>query len=690
MISRRNISKSLFTTTVSNSTRNVLNPISMPQRDYPNITITATPVPGDTTISNVLTLGQYKILRQIHDIYTIALAMRNYDKISPDYDQYLTLLNDLNTINVTDPTMKLLIGIVEKTLIGCMNITAVYENSIYNELQIHILTNRINDILSNKNTIDIIADPTNISGQLTVQKTFKLSKIYSYYIYLFGMPEFGVGFDLYKLKLLQKTLGLFNADPMNQPDAVVTEQPDPINERSISTYNTYIFDTIAAYNTSIVSATNNYKNALMTADNELTTSLTTADTVYNQNLNTSDSDYNVHLVTITDNYNYALTTAANNYSEAVTSDNSSESIAAATIAYNYAVAAANIMKNNEIVAENSAHDAMILSINTSHDAAIIDANAAYDVKISAANTIYISSVASANNTYIVTINHINTESSEYVSPSIIIYNSTSAAEITSYNTAETAAITTSITNNTPLPIEFTPVSIDTFTVPESVQLHLDMNVTILNDKIGIYKDASNVLVLSSLTSYYDTSTLSFFENTITITPTDIKNAVQNGQLVGASILSVCYQNFYDFVDIFFGHKVYLPKYTVLELEQMLVSGNTDDASGVIITNVANTIRTAVNNNSFNNRESNASVIQGWMADDLFYVPDGGFTIIFSTIIDINDFLVSPSDRQTVLDEHMKQFNDEHLSSNISIISNTMTATKFSQTYSMGLFMKLVN
>lgn len=690
MISRRNISKSLFTTTVSNSTRNVLNPITMPQIDYPNITITATPVPGDTTISNVLTLGQYKVLRQIHDIYTIALAMRNYDKISPDYDQYLTLLNDLNTINVTDPTMKLLIGIVEKTLIGCMNITAVYENSIYNELQIHILTNRINDILSNKNTIDIVADPTNISGQLTLQKTFKLSKIYSYYIYLFGMPEFGVGFDLYKLKLLQKTLGLFNADPMNQTDAVVTEQPYPINEQSISTYNTSIFDTIAAYNTSIVAATSMYKNALMTADNELTTSLTMADTTYNQDLNTADSDYHDHLATITDNYNSALAMAANQYSEAVASDNSSESIAAATIAYNSAIVVANMMKNEAIVVENTTHDANIVSINVTHDAAIVSANAAYDAKIVAANTVYISSVATANSRYIYTVNRINTESCEYVSPSIIIYNSTAAAEITAYNTAETAAITRSIVNNTPLPVEFIPAVINTFTVPESVQLHLDMNVTVLNDKVGIQKDASNILVLNALTSYYDTTTFSFFENTITVTPNDIKTAVQNGQLTGASILSVCYQNFYDFVEIFFGHKVYLPTYTVSDLEKMLVSGNTDDASGVIITNVANTIRTAVNNNSFNNRESNASMIQGWIADDLFYIPNGGFTMIFSANIDINDFLVSPSDRQTVLDQHMSQFNDEHLSSNISIVSNTMTATKFSQTYSMGLFMKLVN
>jgi hypothetical protein len=150
------------------------------------------------------------------------MSLRNYSDIPSDYNQYLTFLNDLNTINVTDSTMKLLMDIVEKALIGSMNISTLNDGVMYNELQILLLNNRIKDILDNKNTVNTVSDPANISGQFTLQQTFKLSKIYSYYIHLYGMPQFGEGFNRHKLQFLQKSLNMFQTLNMDEPEATIT------------------------------------------------------------------------------------------------------------------------------------------------------------------------------------------------------------------------------------------------------------------------------------------------------------------------------------------------------------------------------------------------------------------------------------------------------------------------------------
>ena len=177
---------------------------------------------GDTNIVDVLTPEQYAIIQQIHDQYTYEMAERNYDNIPGDYNQYLTLLNSLNTINVSNTTMQFMIDMVEKALIGSMNIVTLNDSAMYNELQILLLNNRINEILTDKNTINVVSESSNVSGQFSLQKTFKLSKIYSYYIHLYGMPAFGVGFDRKKLLFLQKALDMYQNSSMDTPGATVS------------------------------------------------------------------------------------------------------------------------------------------------------------------------------------------------------------------------------------------------------------------------------------------------------------------------------------------------------------------------------------------------------------------------------------------------------------------------------------
>ena len=126
---------------------------------------------GDINIVDVLTPEQYAIIQQIHDQYTYEMAERNYDNIPGDYNQYLALLNSLNTINVSNTTMQFMIDMVEKALIGSMNIVTLSDSAMYNELQILLLNTRINEILTDKNTINVVSESSNVSGQFSLEKT---------------------------------------------------------------------------------------------------------------------------------------------------------------------------------------------------------------------------------------------------------------------------------------------------------------------------------------------------------------------------------------------------------------------------------------------------------------------------------------------------------------------------------------
>jgi hypothetical protein len=66
--------------------------------------------------------------------------------------------------------------------------------------QVLMLNTKVEDILSGKNEVKAIGEN---SGEFVITKTFKLSPLFSYYIYLYGMPAYGVGFDATKLSLLR-------------------------------------------------------------------------------------------------------------------------------------------------------------------------------------------------------------------------------------------------------------------------------------------------------------------------------------------------------------------------------------------------------------------------------------------------------------------------------------------------------
>jgi hypothetical protein len=149
-----------------------------------------------------LTFAQTKTIAVVHDSYTHLLATKKYESIRSNYSQYLTILKTLKTINIIDPVMKLLIRIAEDAIHGAVDSVSLNSTYIASQIKILELNKYIDEILSNKNVKSTMS--TGITADMKTEKMFKLSPIFSYYIYIYGMPEFGKGFDSNKVSLIQE------------------------------------------------------------------------------------------------------------------------------------------------------------------------------------------------------------------------------------------------------------------------------------------------------------------------------------------------------------------------------------------------------------------------------------------------------------------------------------------------------
>lgn len=145
-------------------------------------------------------------LSNIHNNYIIKMANRDYTNIPHDLFEYLSLTDVLlSSLNQQiNPNIKLFLQIALDSLTGALNSKSLNSQNADLEINLAMTTKKLNDVLSGKNEVKTLQG--NTSGQFSIEKTFKLAPLYSYYIYLFGMPEFGVGFDKKKLLLVQSIL----------------------------------------------------------------------------------------------------------------------------------------------------------------------------------------------------------------------------------------------------------------------------------------------------------------------------------------------------------------------------------------------------------------------------------------------------------------------------------------------------
>jgi hypothetical protein len=152
-------------------------------------------------------------LKQINTDYVARLATRQFASITTSLNEALILYDQIYQLQQTRKS-EIVITLLQLTmngLQGAMNVYVLYTRNIELQMSNTILEKKIETILSGKNDITAM---TNGSGQIDIVKTFKLAPLYSYYIMMYGMPAFGVGFDLEKLSIIQKVLIENGIDPM--------------------------------------------------------------------------------------------------------------------------------------------------------------------------------------------------------------------------------------------------------------------------------------------------------------------------------------------------------------------------------------------------------------------------------------------------------------------------------------------
>lgn len=161
-----------------------------------------------------LSFNQYTLnaLKEIEEKYTANLAGKNYDSIPTSYPEYVRLYHILSGLQIStvNDNLRLLFKITQEGLTGAMNAFGLNTDVIELNLKTIILQNQVNQLESGVNVREL---PTGASGQFVIKKAFTLAPVFSYYIALFGMPAYGVGFKPDRVATLEEMLRKHGIDP---------------------------------------------------------------------------------------------------------------------------------------------------------------------------------------------------------------------------------------------------------------------------------------------------------------------------------------------------------------------------------------------------------------------------------------------------------------------------------------------
>jgi len=135
--------------------------------------------PPAVQYEDLITANQISTLQTVYNTYVTMLASRTYEKIPSNYQQYIQLLNILKNTHIRDYRLQMLIYIAENALVGSINANTLYQRYAYDEIKVALLNKRIQEILSDKNTITTTAST---SGQFAAIVTFMVAPIFSYYV----------------------------------------------------------------------------------------------------------------------------------------------------------------------------------------------------------------------------------------------------------------------------------------------------------------------------------------------------------------------------------------------------------------------------------------------------------------------------------------------------------------------------
>lgn len=192
-------SKSMFSNSaVSSTNRFIYNPVSI----YSG---------GGNNDLNAISKTDLTSIKTIERLYTLNMENKKYEYIPNDYTQYIQLYMVIQLLlqKTKNATLLLLFNIVKEALVGSINSYTIYGDNV----SLRLINTDLNKQISNFGKNKIFVEMTNTSGQMTLKKTFKLAAIFNYYILIYGMPDYGVGFDPVRISYLMQVLQKMGINP---------------------------------------------------------------------------------------------------------------------------------------------------------------------------------------------------------------------------------------------------------------------------------------------------------------------------------------------------------------------------------------------------------------------------------------------------------------------------------------------
>ncbi len=163
----------------------------------------------------VTSLVNTDIIEYVEKNYGRHSASKNYHLMDNSVGQYNLIYwyvqNILNSIST--PELVTLITAIKELLASSYNSIGLHKDNIIQNITISTLTDKVQDILSNKNK-DVLLQQNN-PGSLTITQTFTLAPVYNYYISIYGMPLQGNGFNPLKISYIAEILTSINIEPYN-------------------------------------------------------------------------------------------------------------------------------------------------------------------------------------------------------------------------------------------------------------------------------------------------------------------------------------------------------------------------------------------------------------------------------------------------------------------------------------------
>lgn len=194
-------------------------------------------------------------------------------------------------------------------------------------------------------------------------------------------------------------------------------------------------------------------------------------------------------------------------------------------------------------------------------------------------------------------------------------------------------------------------------------LQLDFDVRIFNEKIGLFKDASNTTILDSS---FNSEIGAFPYHVVTLNFEEFKNNVTASQVVSLGKFETVYSDFKQYINRYFHYSNLFPSLIknseatdisngLFDGDKFieLINGQSINSDGQTVNNFSGSVQIRdinsslgyiLQDNPFNNRTATTdlsySVSDGFIAGDLILV-NPGMTIELQLIVDEQAFIIDP-------------------------------------------------